>query len=461
MPSGRWRLAGIVVVAVCLAAPTAGQTAVPDRPADAIAALSLGDGTRKLPGTVAPDDRALRSVLRRSNRRSMGQWWAEATGGSGLPPVAGRHVLSYLQVSSYAMTAYSMATSLATGAYDPAGAGVSRQEALDRTRDIVVALASTHHSVKPDGWGPTWQSALWSSLGGTAAWLIAPSLNPVEQALVDRMLLAEAEATLLRPIHYYRNRAGKILTPGDTGAEELAWDAQLLHLVSELFPDNPQRAQWQDAAYRRMVGAYARPPDTGRPMKLHGKRVGDWLGGTNAEHNAMVVNHGRLYPDYSTCIVHNLFAVPISALLDRPAPMAARFNADLVYGALSTVDFDPSHFRRPGGTAYRKGSGAIYYAQGADWGETRQMAFAALDSIAGSLDLDTMSKGSGEYWEALHIQVVRDMQGRFTTGQTYGKGDGDNYPLREEWIGMQSAFAYLTEYVAVNDLVRWHNAPPS
>ena len=417
---------------------------------------SATDLLRRLPPPQGADAAAMRGVLGNSARWLATTWWT--TYRNELPHViADADLMTPVRCERFGMASYALAVALATGAYDPVATGVSVEEATSRARQIVIALARTHRSISPRGWGATWQSALWAALGAQAGWLLGPALSEADRLLVARMLESEADAVRARPMHLLRNRAGKLLTKGDTGAEELAWDGMVLQVAVALLPDHPRRTDWAYSQVERMVNAFARPQDVNNARVVNGKRVGDWLRGSNVEANGLVVNHGRVFPDYSTTINENLFAVTVYPLVEMAVPSAAYFNVDVVYGALSTVSFSGSAYARPGGTPYVRGSGRIYYPEGTDWGYYRQMCFAALDMQVAALGLGGKSPVPPQHWGRLHLAVVRRMQARFSDGHTFAPRE-DRFWLQEEWVGMQSGWAYLTQWVAANDLVRWTNA---
>ncbi|HVE98640.1 MAG TPA: hypothetical protein VNA12_05615 [Mycobacteriales bacterium] len=457
MPSRpRLRTAICAVVLLAVAAPAGAgplESAIPP----GLRFAAPVDGVLTKPAPTGPDARAMRGVLSNAARWIATAWWASQ--GSDLPRlVADADLMTPVKCERAAMAAYTLAVALTTGAFDPTATGVTPQEAAARARQVLTTLARTHRAADPRGWGHTWQSALWAALGAHAAWLLGPALSDVDRLLVARMLESEADAVVARPMHHLRDRSGRLRTPGNTGAEELAWDGMVLQVGVSLLPAHAHRALWADAAHRRMVNAFARPQDVRDRRVVNGRRVTDWLAGSNAEPSGLVVNHGRVFPDYSTTINENLFAVTVYPLVGLAVPDAARYNVDVVYAALSTVGLHGPPYRAPGGTAYVRRSAEIYYPQGTVWGYRRQMCFAALDVQVAALDLDRLSPVPARVWARRHLGVVRAMQARFPDGHTFARGE-DRFWLQEEWIGMQSAMAYMTQWVSSHRLVRWHNRP--
>ena len=66
-----------------------------------------------------------------------------------------------------------------------------------------------------------------------------------------RMVEHEADAFIDRTVPYWADRQGKIVTPGDTKAEENAWNSMLLASAQAMMPRHPsdQPGDWT-AKYR-------------------------------------------------------------------------------------------------------------------------------------------------------------------------------------------------------------------
>lgn len=447
-----------LAVAVALLAPAPGGHAAPLLD-ELTLAPQLVPG-RSLPVPADLDSRLAAGVLGRTNRYALGTWWARWM--TDLEPYwSAQRTLAGEDVRRFASVSYSLAVSLYTGSYDATLTGVPAATATDRAVQIVQFLVRTHRANSPKGWGRSWQSSFWAGIGGHAGWLLGDALPQADALLLARMLADEADDVASRAPKYYRDRTGKILHAGDSGAEEVAWEALELFVATELLPLHSHRERWATEAYRRMVAAYARPADVTSSQVVNGTAVRSWLGGSNAEPSGFVVNHKLLHPDYTACVSENLVAATVAPLVGDGVPEAARFNASVVYGALQKVRFAAPPFRAPGGTSYVRGSAKIYYPQGTLWGTDRYILYSTLDAQAGVLGLDAGLPVPARNWERLHIDAVRRMQARSRTGQTYVEGDSDRYALREEQAALYAGWAYLTRWVALNKLVRWTNDPPS
>lgn len=389
-----------------------------------------------------------RAVLLNANRYALNTWWDQhmATKDTYTKPET---ILTGEEVRAFTSEAYGLAVSLATGAYDPNSVGFDRQTAIERTVMLVGLVARNHrvNTTNGGGWGGEWQGSYWASMIAQAGWLLATDLPATDGLLIGRMLESEANSVTARHIHYYRDRAGNILTPKDTGAEELAWDGMALFTAVELLPFNPKRGYWAEQAYVRMLASYARPSDVTSQAVVSGLEPDVFLQGSNAEPSGLVVNHGRLNPDYTACVGLNLAAASLAPLIGDGVPDAARFNAGSTYSALVHWHFSN------GQTVYQPNSGVINYPQGSSWGSQRQIMFAVLDAQMRSLGFGKKSNAAD--FEQRHLTEVVKMQARSGTGQTYQVGDLDRYPLREEMVSANAGLAYLTDWVASKGIVHW------
>ena len=143
-----------------------------------------------------------------------------------------------------------------------------------------------------------------------------------------------------------------------------------------------------------------------------------------------------------------------SALGQQPVPEAAFWNAEVVYNTMVNLKWPNTDPRKPANEIYVRDSngkptGDIFYPSGDDWGTSRRMNFAELDS---HIDRFTEfgKKYSANQWSTLHIEAQHKLQQRFADGRTYGDAKEDTYPLREEWVSCLSAYNYLAHWVKQN-----------
>ncbi|MEU4237521.1 hypothetical protein [Actinoplanes sp. NPDC026619] len=459
-----WRLDGGQSFA--FGTPADAATLGPSGPVSDGSAGPAGVGpSAKLTRPAPADDDAKRLIelLRNTNRYGMSTWWQRFAAQEG--PYLTFGGVDELQIRPPAMEALGVATALRTGVFDPATAGVTEAEARRRTVLLTTSLVYRHRSNSPGGWGPTWQSTLWAAQAGLAGWLLWDDLSPVDRERLTRMVESEADRFVDYPVPYYRDRNGVILSPGDTKAEENAWNAMALQLAVNLMPAHPHRARWERKEVELMVSAFARPTDLTSSKVLHGKPVSAWLGGSNANDDGFVINHNIVHPDYSTTVSENLHSAIVYSLADRATPQAALFNADVVYQALvdhkwtagSAYPPGPA-VAAPGGTVYVRGSADLYYPQGNDWGTDRYVQPMTLDTQISVLALDGGTSVGGAQWARLHGDRVLSQQRRSADRRTYVGANEDRYQGREELVASTVAQAWLTRWVVAQGTYRLTNA---
>jgi hypothetical protein len=355
-----------------------------------------------------------------------------------------------------ASEALALAVSLKTGLYDPAVTGVDAYSAVTKAAKLIRSLAHPHVANMTGGWGDEWQSALWAALTGMAGWLMWDSvyLSDADRENIRRMVEHEANRFVGYQVPYYRNLAGTIVFPGDSKAEENAWNAMILQVATAMMPAHPSVDAWSYKMHELMLSAFARPADTGSATVINGRSMASWLYGSNANDDGVVINHNILHPDYMTTVSTNAFCALTSSLAGRPTPAAAFVNSDKVYRALVDLNFTPGSayppgpaLAAPGGTIYRVGSPDIYYPQGDDWGTARRAHFALADAMAHAFGFDTTCSRDGAYWEALHAQQVLEMQNLNADRRTYTTAAQDTYSGREEWVAAHAGQAYLTKWL--------------
>jgi len=318
--------------------------------------------------------------------------------------------------------------------------GISKSELLDYTRWQIRSLACEHGALTPGGWGNTWQSALWATTLGQAAWMIWDDLTPNEQALVAAMVFSEAEYASARGPRYHRNRLGEVLTPGDSQADEVSWDLLAPALAMAMMPGNKEMPKWRDALISMSIAAFARPGDLHAEQTFNGVRPDIRLPGTNANEDGTVTNHGIVNPDYVQNVQHLWWAASLLRSGGQPVPEALFMNADIIYRALSVVDYPSPPYAAPGGTVYQPG-GQIYYPMGVSWGVRRPATFVGVDAFAN--DYAAPDTNAAEYLAA-HARDARALQLRWKDGHMYTEGrEEESYRLgKEEYALQQMALAW-------------------
>jgi hypothetical protein len=125
-------------------------------------------------------------------------------------------------------------------------------------------------------------------------------------AEAKHMLVAivEAEANrFIAPgyrVPYWADRE-KVIYPGDTKAEDNAWNCMILHVAVAMMPEHPNVQRWRWAGSELMVSAFSLKKDMeANKTVLDGKAVKDWLKGYNVREDGAVINHAIVHPDYMT-----------------------------------------------------------------------------------------------------------------------------------------------------------------
>ncbi len=318
--------------------------------------------------------------------------------------------------------------------------GISRKDLLDYARWHIRSLACQHRSVTPGGWGSTWQSALWAVTVGQAGWMLWPKLTANERALVSAMVASEADAATARGPRYHRNRLGQEISPGDSQSDEVSWDLLAPALAVAMMPDHPRAGWWADGVIAMAISAFARPGDLHKAQEFNGVRVDIRLPGTNANEDGTVTNHGIVNPDYVQNVQHLWWAASLLRSGGQPVPEALFMNADVIYRALSVVQYPSPPYEAPGGTVYQDG-GQIYYPMGISWGVRRPATFVGVDGFANAYAApDTRA---AEFLAA-HARDARALQLRWRDGHMYADGPSeDSYRQgKEEYALQQMSLAW-------------------
>ncbi len=324
------------------------------------------------------------------------------------------------------------------------------------------SIACEHGSLSPDGWGRGWETAHWAMLTGAAAWLVWDRLTVQTRSDVVAMLIAEADRQSRLAVPYWALADGTVLTPGDTKAEECAWNAGLLSLAAAMMPSAPHVALWRAKAAELAVAAYAVPSDVTSAAVVNGVPLASRLQGYNAYADGTVENHQRIHPDYAANVQLLWLAADFGRLARQRVPEAMFHSGGLVYSALSTQGFQPGAaspaggtFLAPGGTSYVPGTNTVYYPQGDDWGLVRRAHFVSLDAHA--LVYRRYLGATG--WPAGQA-LAQHERGQRALAAASGADDGrtysvdpavaavqDTYPGREEYAAQSLASAWLALYV--------------
>lgn len=218
--------------------------------------------------------------------------------------------------------------------------GVPRAELLEHTIQSIrhEALTSTQSGAGYDRWGGgTWQASLETYGWGFAAKLLWPHLDEETRALVRRVITAEADILITKPIESREF--------GDTGAEDSGWNTPTPALATVMFPDHPNRVRWEETAQRLALNASSTRLDEASDLLVDGRPLRDWIVSANIHPDLTMENHGFFNPIYQQVTHANIGeGAAIYAQSGHPVPEAFSFRTeeiwDRVLGPLTTDDGD-------------------------------------------------------------------------------------------------------------------------
>lgn len=356
-----------------------------------------------------------------------------------------------------ASAAFGLASAIFTGQYDAVETGVSEASALATAERLIISLAKDHKA-NGGNWGYRWQSALWAALAGHAAWLVWGDLSETDQQYVSNMVGREADYLLRLPIEFWKDGAGNFLrAASDSAAEDASWNSMLMHLAAAMMPGHDNAVDWVEHGVRLNVAAFSQPSDySDTDTEVNGRSVAEWIngGGSNAQADGTVINHGRIHPDYMISSL-NLAAACMYALTGTDTPTGVTFATDRQWAAMTTLSFTDPPYDAPGGTIYQ--SGDIYYPEGTDLGEDKREDKAAFDIAV----LTTTDATGAESWAVDHVGYIATLQARDTTGQTYQDSAENTYSGREQMVAWCLGWARLALSLDANNAIEFSDAAPS
>ncbi|MFP5208507.1 MAG: hypothetical protein ACLGRW_04370 [Acidobacteriota bacterium] len=407
-------------------------------------------------------------VLLNANKYALNTWWADhkldETGADGYLDF---HGTGEHDIRPIAAEAEGLAVSLRLGLYDAKVTGVARTEAEKKTVDLVRSLVHRHLANSAGGWGWAWQSPLWAAQTARAAWLMWDQLDAQTRRETVKMLESEAAWVMSNKGHpaikTYRDRAGKIISPGDTGAEENAWDSDVLLAATAMMPRTKDYSLWMNKVVQLELTAQSRPSDVGRKAVYAGKPLSEWLPGSNVNEDGTVINHNILHPDYMVAALFSFTPIDWYGLAGQPSPKSGLFNNDVIYNALANLRFTPGQIvngkpiRPPGGTMYIPDSADVYFPQGNDWGTGHPLNFGMADAMTALYSHNADLRKKAAVWEEKHVEFTLQQQARFKDGHTFLGPSEFSYRGREEWVADFASRAYLLRWLAERHAVTFTN----
>ncbi len=353
--------------------------------------------------------------------------------------------------------ALTLSSSIAFGIYDESVTGVSRENAKNMAMKLTKSVAKAHYSNTEGGWGNAWQSALWAFDVALAGWLFWEDFSEKDREYIQNCVVTEANRFINYNVPYYRDKSGKIRFPGDSKAEENAWNSNILSIACAMMPNHENYNAWMYKNVELMLSAFARPSDADSSKVVSGFVLKYLLEGSNVNEDGTVINHNIVHPDYQATIALNLLNGICFALANTKIPEAVVFNGDVIYETFVNLDLKDINNSMAGQYIYkRKNDGSasheINYPNGTDWGTDRQICFFLVDVFADALNLDKNCKIKAKDFALARLPVMKAMQDRNDNGQYYTATDSDKYKSREEWVMWHAALSYMALWVKENNL---------
>jgi hypothetical protein len=325
--------------------------------------------------------------------------------------------------------------------------GVSRQVALERITRLIKGLAAAYRTNRSDGkgWGKHWQSAFWATLVGQGAWMLWEDLDAQTQQMVQTLVVEEANRFTAPgyKVPYWTDAHGKINTPGDTKAEENAWNATILQLAVAMMPHHPQVAAWKQICSELMISSFALKSDLQNNQQVDGKPVKDWLQGFNVRDDGAVINHHIVHPDYTMSVTIKTRSFLTQSLAGQPVSQGAQLDAPFIYRSLTEHVWTSPPNKAPGGTMYIPGKAEVYYPQGTDWSKFRFDIYYLMDVNAHVLGWDKGLKHKAADWMRIRGNRIQAMQARHSNGSMFTQQEYPTYPGKEQMVAWQTADAYM------------------
>jgi len=187
-------------------------------------------------------------------------------------------------------------------------------------------------------WGEgTWQASLETYGWAFAAKLLWADLDEETRALVKRVVTAEADILITKPI-----ASGEW---GNTGAEDEGWNTPTPELAALMWPEDPHAEEWLHAAKKIAINASSTTADASSGEQVDGAPLREWNASVNLHPDLTLENHGYFNTNYQM-VTHLLIgdAAVMDAQFGKPIPQAFSFRTEAVYddilGAMITGDGD-------------------------------------------------------------------------------------------------------------------------
>lgn len=417
--------------------------------------------------------RMLRSLLEECIRYSLTTWRCEVkhfdrADSAALPyyPLAGRQEKIVRPLSH---EAFLLALALRWKLCDESITGQSEAETLKFATKLIASICHAHKACTPSSpksWGGQWQSALWAAQVAEAAWFLWDKLETGAQRDVLRMVIYEADRFNHYRVPYYRDRDGHILFPGDTKAEENAWNSNILTVACLMLPHHPNHKLWDFKNRELQISAYSRPSDLQSRETVDGLRLDTLLKGSNMNEDGTVINHNRLHPDYMVAFMHNATNAWLYRMAAQRPLESSTFNGWVVYSCLTSQPFGPERRTIYTRDSLGRATSEMYFPEGNDWGTGRQANYFLMDVLAHCFAMDKQpaalplaapaAKGgkptteapkrptvTAYDWALSRCNTMVQKMKQSATGRYFSSKSENSFDSAEEFFAAQLAWAYM------------------
>ena len=138
----------------------------------------------------------------------------------------------------------------------------------------------------------------------------------------------------------------------DTKAEETCWTAGPLVGAQALYPNDPQREEWQEKANEFFLNAYNREEDAKSDRIVEGKPLSSRVTTANLFTDFTCENHGAFHPSYQACI--NNYGLPYLVYRDYlgGVPESLVWNWEGIHSVMRRLTGANGRVFAPAGTDY-------------------------------------------------------------------------------------------------------------
>jgi hypothetical protein len=259
------------------------------------------------------------------------------------------------------------------------------------------------------------------------------------------MVISEADRFIADDykVPYWMSPDGKENTPGDTKAEENAWNSGILSLAVAMMPLHSHCCDWRQVCNELIISAYATKDDLCNEKIMSDRPVREWIRGYNVSDDGIVVNHSLIHPDYTAVITLNSRSYLIQPFAGQQVFDGSDMNFPLIYMSLTEREWEYPPYMPPGGTIYIPGKADVYYPQGTDWSRFRYDIYYLLDVNMYVLNLDKDLKHKAINWVRIRADRIEAMQARHSDGRMFDNEEFPTYPGCNQMTAWQLADAYL------------------